>query len=880
MPHIRPFVACVAALAVACSGSSKKSGPAPALTAVSAPAICTSGGALILSGSNFKSGAGVTLTGGGSTASATGVTVSADGTQATALFGTGLPVGGPYDVAIRNPDGQSATLAAAVRVVARPQIFYVDPSVVWNGIAVQASVYGTGFNEPVRSVSLVPSGGGTGLPLAFTEATSRPDQVQVVIPAGTTSGIYDVQVQDAYCSGSLANAVTVTHTAALGLGALSPAEGWTGSTTGVSLAAVGGSSFLPVPRAYLNPSTPGAGAIAGALGAVALVDSTDLTAEVPAGLPPGSYDLIVVNPDGSVGVSPGAFQVLADPPPTIAGLSPGALPNTSAATFHVLGANFRSAPSLPAVTLTCADATGAVTAAPLVTVLSVNAAGTDLTASVNASGTTAAACAVQVTNADQSFGVYSALVFTNPAQNLFPPIAGPSLSVARRAPVALGGDATSAARFLHVVGGDDGAGTELATVETAPLSLLGTPGPFQTQRSRLNQARTLAGGARIGRFLYVAGGSSAGAALATVERAAVLDPADRGTIAGVVLAIDGSTPRRGLAPGLWYYRVAAVLDGTDPVNPLGENLPSDPFPVQLPDLGGPRFDVTVTWRPVAHAARYRVYRSPTAGAAVGTEQVFAEVPAPATSFVDFGDGAAVSTDTPLPVGSLGAWTTLAATLATPREGPGVAWGLDPVDSTRAYLYVIGGRSSASSALSSIELLPITLQADGTQTPDAAFVQASGSGLSAARWQLGASSATSDQSANIPAGTTYVYALSGLSASGALVSSCDAFQVTPGGQPGTITALPQLHRAGYGTAIAAGFVFAFGGAQGLPGTTIDSGQIDLSPPHILNFNAEGVSMLQARYLPGGALSGAFVYLAGGVNVASPLALTATTEYFLW
>jgi hypothetical protein len=103
--------------------------------------------------------------------------------------------------------------------------------------------------------------------------------------------------------------------------------------------------------------------------------------------------------------------------------------------------------------------------------------------------------------------------------------------VPRRAPVALGGDATNTARFLNVLGGDDGTGgAALSSVESAPLSLLGAPGPFMTQRTHLSQPRVYAGGALVGRFLYVAGGSSGGVALGTVERAAVLDPAERGVL--------------------------------------------------------------------------------------------------------------------------------------------------------------------------------------------------------------------------------------------------------------------------------------------------------------------------------------------------------------
>ena len=64
---------------------------------------------------------------------------------------------------------------------------------------------------------------------------------------------------------------------------------------------------------------------------------------------------------------------------------------------------------------------------------------------------------VRVTDGDnQTFGEFSALVITNPAQNLYGATMGPTLLEARRAPVVLGGNATTAARYLHVIAGDDG----------------------------------------------------------------------------------------------------------------------------------------------------------------------------------------------------------------------------------------------------------------------------------------------------------------------------------------------------------------------------------------------------------------------------------------
>lgn len=851
--------------------------PPPVIADVQPRNVCSGSGQLTLTGTGFQSGATVTLNG---TAART-VTVSGGGTTAVAAFDA-LPVGGPFTVALANGDGCSATAPVTVNVIPGPQLFFLDPAIVYNGITTQATLYGTGFAGAVQSVAMTPAGGGTAQSLTFTWDAARPNQVQVLIPKLTASGSYDFTLRDtSVCGATLRGALRVVDQATLALASppVDPAFGWVGEPTAVT---VRGTGFLAVPRLYLNPTVPGPSTVASAVGAVGLVDGTKLTALVPTPQlnADTSYDLIVVNPDGQVGFAAAAFRVTSLPPPTVASLSPGSVANTNPATFTINGKDFRT----PAVTLTCYSATGAALATnPAAQVT--GSSSTTISVSFDASAA-GVQCRVRVTDGDNAtYGDFSALVITNPAQNLYAPDGGPDLNLPRRAPATLAGDATLAARFLHVVGGDDG-GTAHATVESSSLDQLGAPSPFFTQRERLTQARAFAGGATIGRYLYVAGGSDGTSRFDTVERAAVLDPRQREQVTDLLLEVSTT---QGLDAGVWNYRVAAVMPAGDLLNPGGENLPSDPFPVRVPDLGSSKVVATVSWRTEPTATRYRVYRSVTAGAAVGTEQVIAEVNAPTTSFRDTGVATPVSTDTPLPVGSTGKWKVV-ATLSAAREGAAVSWGLDPSDVTRAYLYVLGGRSTATTALASYELLPLTLNSDGTQTVGSGF-SAGGTNLAAARWQLSASRATKDLSSRIPAGTTYLYVLSGTAANGStLESSAEAGLVTAGGQL-SFTALQNLNRGGYATISAGNFVFALGGNNASPDGTIAGGEIcgagvlacgpvgSQVPPKVVNWNT-GQNLLTPRFLSSAALSGAFIYLAGGVTSTAPYTVTRSLEYRLW
>lgn len=848
--------------------------PPPVITDVAPRNVCSGLANLTLTGTGFLPGASVTVDG----ITATRVTVNAMGTSAVAEFSMLMP-GGPLTVRLDNGDGCGANAPVTITVIPGPQLFFVDPPVAFNGITIQATAYGTGFTGSVMTVSIVNTATQASTMLQFTTNPAKPGQVQLTIPAGTPAGTYDVLLTDgSSCGARLADGLRIVDQTTLTLAtpSMTPQFGFTGEQTPVTIDGLN-DAFQAVPRVYLNPTTAGPMTVAAPIGAVSFLTTNRLTGLVPTtALPVGSYDLIVVNPDGTVGVATSAFRVVAQPVPSIASLSPGSVPNSNPTSFTITGADFR----MPAVTLSCVDGTGAALATnPTANVTASTATSIDVSFNASIAGV---ACVVRVTNGDDlTFSEFSALVITNPAQNLYPATTGPTLLQARRSPVVLGANATAAARFLHVIGGDDGA-TPLDTIETSALDRLGVPGAFVPQREKLTQPRTHAAGAAIGRWLYVAGGSNDAGVLDTVERAVVLDPADREEVTDLLLEVGA----QGLDAGTWYYRVAPVMTATDAFNPSGENLPSDPFPVRLPDLGQRKLSVTVSWRIDPGAASYRVYRSTSPGATVGTEELVAEVMAPATSYLDVGS-APLSPQRPLPVGSTGRWQAL-ATLGTPREGPGVSWGLDPGDATRAHLYVVGGRQSASAATASYEFLTLTLGAGGRQTPAMAFTPGGGA-LGQPRWQLSVSQATNALSSRIPAGTTYLYALSGTAANDTIVNTAVAAPITAGGQLGTVTALSSLQRAGYGTMVAGNLVFAFGGAMAAPDNGIASGEIcgagvmscgpmaQQVPPGIINWNA-GQTMLEARFRLGATLSGAFIYVAGGSTQTATA--TTSTEYRLW
>ncbi|MCC7541729.1 MAG: hypothetical protein IT379_36255, partial [Deltaproteobacteria bacterium] len=315
--------------------------PPPDVTGVMPRRLCTGGGTIGVLGTGFRDGATVRV----DDLEASMVTVGAGGTSATATFGAGLDPG-TYAVTLTNPEGCEDTLADAVEVVEGPILFWVDPPVVFNGIATQITLYGSGFSTDIAGVQIVPAGGASpAIDLAFT-LDGTLGRIQAVVPSGTAAGSYDVVVQTLECPAVLPAGLQVTDALTLTPSRIEPPFGHAATATPVTIF---GAGFVQEPRGYLNPQMPTPTTVASPIGSVAVSDPTRLTGVVRSGLPPGVYDLIVVNPDGAVGLLDDAFTVTADPPPVIETVSPGELDAGGVFPIDVTGSGFRS----PTATWSC-----------------------------------------------------------------------------------------------------------------------------------------------------------------------------------------------------------------------------------------------------------------------------------------------------------------------------------------------------------------------------------------------------------------------------------------------------------------------------------------------------------------------------------------------
>lgn len=762
-------------------------------------------------------------------------------------------------------------------------ILVVAPDVIPVNMSVEVEIYASGPFS-IQKVEITPHGSTTRQSLSgFLQDLSRPNWLQVTLPGNLAASAYDLYITEGGgCEDALQNALTVSGNTGLTLVSVDPAFGRTGADTTVTIKGVGG--LTETPRVYLNPQ---AGGVAVAARAVAWVDATTLTAVVPNVLTAGMYDVVVINPDGSVGILNGAagFRVTSGAP-QITDAVPSSIDSGTATLVTLSGSGFSAA---AAVTMSCVDSAGVPQADQQITPTGVSAAGDSLTFNTPAlaAGTV---CVVIVKNPDGTFGMLPRLPVTNPASNLEPfqtsdtaTAAVKALGTPRRALTLLAGHVTSTQPYLYAIGGDNGAFTgALSSIEATPVDEYGrltgwAPLAQGTQPRNLNGNRTFAQGARVGQYLYVAGGNDGTNVLATIIRARILDPLQAPQLQDLDFTSD---PTQGLGAGNWVYRISAVMPND------GETLPSEPINVAIPDLSalGMHVKVTLTW-PGIGTGEYKIYRTRAANDPAATVAFLAN--ASTTSFTDDGSATpAVDALPPLAVGALGDWYVV-GTMSTPRMGAAVT-AAQGATTNDWYLYV-GGGSDGSTALSSYEYLPITIATDGTQT--VGTVTTGAKTIGTGRWK--SSAWTVDASVTSNAGSnSWVYFGTGENAAGtSTVAVTAAGEVDP--TTGELTSsasttldfvLSSVH-SGTGAVAANGFLYDFGGGP-TPAAGGSSSEICHSglggctttmPPELASWGslASG-GVVIPRYLTSAVLDSAFVFVAGGYGGVSGTEVLSSVE----
>ena len=910
--------------AIGCS--SDKKGPPPVITSVMPNPICSDGTAFVIKGTNFDPNAVVTLDG----TAVENATVT-DAMDIMVTVASNTATGGDHTVTVTNPDKASAT--GTLTGEARPLMFFVDPNVLGANMTARMNVYMSGLTTTIQSVSVqLPSSAtpNTNPAVALTDVsavTGHPNQVQATVTAGTLgAGQYDVSVTDGVCTATLQKGLTIVALPDIAITSVNPPFGAPDQDSAITVT-TSGYALTQTPRVFLS-----SGGKATALSAVSFQSATSVAAVVPRNaLPAGDYDVIVLDPidarGGHVGVLTKGFHVIASPP-VISSVTPQTVISSQPATLVIGGSGFAAGTTPTAWLSECSAPPGVV--APITPfALPAIAGATPLQLNVTINASTMAAgvvCVLRIVNGTPTSAAnpcpaggtclphadFSAIASVNGSGNLGTWVQSSATSTdVRQLPSArtrlgvVAGHVNTQTRFLYALGGDNGTeASAKSDVVSTQLSPLGDMLGWTTQRNAMMKARTGQATVRLGQFIYALGGFDGAAALGSVERARILDPLDVPAVPG----IDLTPSATGLAAGSWVYRVSGVRAATYASDPSGETLPADPLNVTLPDLTSmttaPLVKVTLTWPAMPNVVSYNIYRTSAVGQDVTQVQFIANVPQAAGTMVTFDDtGLPTTSQTPLPIGSLGQWNAV-SDLTTLRYGAAttIAHGLATATTDTWFLYAAGGAGDI--ALTQAKLLDtyewarvdITI-ADGSQAVSPFTVGKSGgvnASIGGARAFLSAYSADTTIKSNIPVGATYVYFGSGMDKPMtmlSLTSGMVAGLVAPAsttGDLGTLTTITSAPVGGAGAATISGFLFTIGGwnagnaIQGTSSTTFcpTTGCGSSAPVLTAWNNGGGGTPLVPRVLLGAVVEAPFLYIFGGSTISAATNATQSTERTVW
>jgi len=243
-----------------------------------------------------------------------------------------IPTIGPQDVTVINPDGQRATLAGGITIIAPPKIKSIKPA---NGSiegGTEITIAGDStikindkpFPSNLKEVVKVLIGG-----IECTEVTVKSDYIVTAIAPPNTPGPKDVTIIDSVGQDdTLKNAFT--YNTAPQVTRVIPNNGRLAGGTPI---AIHGSGFIPGAEVVIR-TRDGYSVLAKSID---VLSSTMITALTPS-IKPGICDITVINPDGQRMTFPDGFTY--NPMPTISRINPNFGSSSGGAKIVIEGTGF------------------------------------------------------------------------------------------------------------------------------------------------------------------------------------------------------------------------------------------------------------------------------------------------------------------------------------------------------------------------------------------------------------------------------------------------------------------------------------------------------------------------------------------------------------
>jgi len=243
-----------------------------------------------------------------------------------------IPVIGPQDVVVINPDGQSATLAGGLTIIAPPKIERIEPSS--GGLDGGTEVAIIGGLEAEYNHKLYPTKFVDGMKVFFGEIEALEvvvvsDHVIKAVTPPNTVGVKDVRVVDPVDQDDVLKGA-FTYNALPQITRVIPNNGRLAGGTQITIS---GSSFLPGAEVVIR-TKDGYSVLASS---VHVPSSSIITAITPS-LRPGICDITIINPDGQRMTYPDGFTY--NPMPTITRIYPNFGSSSGGAKIVIEGSGF------------------------------------------------------------------------------------------------------------------------------------------------------------------------------------------------------------------------------------------------------------------------------------------------------------------------------------------------------------------------------------------------------------------------------------------------------------------------------------------------------------------------------------------------------------
>ena len=712
------------------------------------------------------------------------------------------------------------------------------PLNAYSGISTLLSVYVDGVEHDIADIELIDS---VGNPIVLeTSYDPLTNKGSSVIPSGILAGLYDIRIRtgSGYES-TMADTLNIAETLSLTIDSVGPADVSTLENTEVSITVSSG--LVGTPDVYLT--TASGSTVAVRLKGVVVIDANTIQAIVPMGLATGSYNLVVVDNIGEPGVLIDALNVYSNNA-EIDSISPSSVLSSATTDITVSCDNFDCTNASVFLLCSSGENQSLVTQSSSVTEVVFNLPAGSITGDQ--------LCTVDVSTVTGRNVHYNYLFVESYSSNSMWVQSSGNMQDTRNHP-ALSIGKSGDDNFLYAIGGDNFSSGLFSSIEHTRLDQFGNISGWSYLQNSLPESITNASAVTVGNFIYLAGGNNGTSVSNKLYRAHILQPENIPEVESFDPSLSTGS---GLSSGQWHYRIAALFPSTNSNNPSGESLAGQIFSVDIP-ASADSLDITLSWNAISDASGYRIYRTPVSSlaASLGME-LLSEVSG--TSYTDSGMTTNPSM-LPLKKGALGKWHSVGNGLITARESSGFTAVQKPSSSTEFLLYGVGGADENALDLASYEYATVTVGTNGTQTVST-FSMGS-STLSKARHGLDVVAATSENTAIIPSGESWLYMGSG--------TGVNIFEAAQIGSSGELSSISETNTVGALSDYALykvneSLVINTGSSASEASIQCSSGTCSLGV-----WNNSGNGFNTVRYAPGKTQDGHFLYTAGGNNGTSAL-----------